>query len=110
MEEIRGTLKYTKDTINEPIRKWGFPSFTLAFILIGMMVSGIIVGMLIGIWVIAFLLIYALVVVRISKYNVDSQKKGIDSPISDRILFRSMPKKIRQDVDIRRVYETKGSE
>lgn len=110
MDEIRGTgNKSTVDWVNEPVRKWGLPSFTLAFVFVGFVGTGLIFAFLLGVFVILYLLIYAFVVVRITKWMQESQKKGIDNPLGDRFEFNAIPKKITQQVDIKAIYESKRS-
>lgn len=110
MEEIRGTNKQTCDTVNEPVKKWGFPSFTLAFILVGFMVSGLVIGFFIGIYVIVYLFLYVFIVVRLSKYMTENHKRGIENPLTDRLVYGTIPKKYRQELDFRKAYERKRSE
>lgn len=107
MEEIRGTNKKTCDSINESVKKWGFSSFTLAFILVGFMVSGLIVGFFVGIYVIIYLALFLFVVVQLSKYMIKNQKKGIENPLTDRLVYGTITKRYKQSIDFKQAYERK---
>jgi hypothetical protein len=110
MQEIRKSgTKHTVDWVNEPVKKWGLPSITLAMILLGFFGSGMILFFLLGVYVIVYLIVYAFLVVRISNWMISENKRGISAPLLDRMEYGIAPKSISQNIDFKQVYEDKGS-
>lgn len=108
--ELRGTKKILNDSINTPIRKWGFSSMELGLsLLIGGVLTFIIWFLLGAIGIVIILLPIGFVFYRLSKFLKENQQKGIDNPINVLMSYGSVPKKISQQQDYKEIYFENGS-
>lgn len=105
---IKGTRKNSIDRVNEPVLKWGFTSLTLVFIVFIMLLVAMILFFAVNkIIALLFIIGYIYGILRVSKWNLENQKKGLSNPMADKLEYMSIDKYYEQNLDHKSIYNSK---